>query len=178
MDRCIWMYRGICEMNLPHQDFQWGGPSLFERRFDWMPDGRARFTLLAATAEGRDPCRAAEGVFMASTRRGWGQWNSQHRCDTPRDYITGATNHHDVLICPEDAARLGVTSGQTILLRADHGACMSGVARTDPRVAAGHVQIFWPAANDLIPHGVYDPASSEPDYNVLVRIEPAEIARR
>jgi hypothetical protein len=51
---------------------------------------------------------------------------------------------------------------------------MKGLARIDPAVAAGHVQVFWPAANDLIPHGVYDPASSEPDFNVAVRIEPSE----
>src|SRR5262249_35767516 len=46
MDRSIWMYRGINRLNAPHAQMQWGGPSLYTRDFDRMPDGKARFTPL------------------------------------------------------------------------------------------------------------------------------------
>lgn len=172
MDRCIWMYRGIGDLNIAHQQMQWGGPILYTDGFQRMPGGRARLTPLVVA--GRGSRRAEDDVFIASTRRGWGQWNSQHRTDMPRDDMTGATDHRDVLVSPLDARRMGLSPGQPIRLSAAHGASMKGLARIDPAVAAGHVQVFWPAANDLIPHGVYDPASSEPDYNVAVRIEPSE----
>ena len=167
MDRSIWMYRGIATLNQPHAQMQWGGPCLYANGFEQMPGGRARFWPLRPAA-----AELPEGYFMVSTRRGWGQWNSQHRRDTPRDYMTGATSRSDVLMNPQDVDRLALADGRRIRLVSDHGTAMPGTCRPDPAVRPRHLQVFWPAANDLIPHGVYDAGSCEPDYNVAVRIEP------
>jgi len=167
MDRSIWMYRGIARLNDPHAELQWGGETLYTNGFDRMPAGRARFTPLTPSVLQLRPDQ-----FMLSTRRGFGQWNSQHRADTSRDYMSGAASRDDVLLNPDDAARLNLRAGRPIKLTTEGGAATAGVARPDPRVGPRHVQVFWPFANDLIPRGRYDPDSHEPDYNVAVRIEP------
>ncbi len=167
MDQSIWMYRGISRLNDPHAELQWGGEMLYTNGFDRMPDGRARFTTLTP----RVPDLAAD-EFILSTRRGFGQWNSQHRTDTPRDYMSGATSHRDILINPDDALRLNLRAGQQVRLCTAASATATGIARPDPRIGPRHIQVFWPFANDLIPRGRYDPDSHEPDYNVAVRIQP------
>jgi molybdopterin-dependent oxidoreductase alpha subunit len=165
MGATIWMYRGIERLDEPHRWMQWGGPCLFEDGFERMPGGRARF-IPVRTGQGL----VEENGFVASTRRGWGQWNSQHRRDTAMDYTTGATSRRDVLMNPGDAARLGLAGGRAVVLRAAHGANFAGTCRPDEAVGPGHVQLLWPAANDLLPHGRYDPSSVEPDYTVVVEI--------
>lgn len=167
MDQSIWMYQGISRLNEPHAELQWGGETLYIDGFNRMPDRRARFTALRPAILSLPPDR-----FMLSTRRGFGQWNSQHRTDTPRDHMTGATRHSDILINPVDATSLNVQPGQAIRLSTDLGASLTGRCHPDNRVGPRHVQVFWPFANDLIPRGRYDPDSHEPDYNVAVRIEP------
>jgi len=167
MNRDIWMYRGIDALNEPHAEMQWGGPTLYSRGFDHMPDKKARFTPLRPRV-----LDLPAGWFMLSTRRGWGQWNSQHRTDTARDYMSGASDHSDVLLNPADADALNLANGRPIVLHSDRGAALTGRCHRDPSVGPRHVQVFWPFANDLIPRGIYDPASCEPDYNVRVRIEP------
>lgn len=166
MNRAIWMYRGIASLTEPHDRMQWGGETLHRDGFERMPDGRARFSIVQPRV-----CESPPGVFLASTRRGWGQWNSQHRRHAEHDHITGAEDHRDVLINPADASRLGLGAGRAVRLLAEHGAALDGYCRPDDAVGPGHVQLFWPVANDLIPHGVYDGPSGEPDYNVRVRIE-------
>lgn len=166
MDRSIWMYRGIGRLNAPHARMQWGGPSLYRDGFDQMPNGRARFSALTPQTPSLPP-----GYYITSTRRGWGQWNSQHRRDAKHDYMTGATRHDDVLMNPEDARALGLADGAAVRLVTDHDTSLDGVCRPDAAIRPRHIQLFWPAANDLIPHGIYDEASAEPDYNVPVRIE-------
>lgn len=166
MGRSIWMYEGIERLNAPHDRMQWGGSSLYTDGFPQMPDGRARFSSLTPETP-----KIADGYFITSTRRGWGQWNSQHRRDTQRDYMTGATDHRDVLMNSQDASRLGLADGSPIRLVSDHDTAMDGVCRPDAAQRPQQLQVFWPVANDLIPHGIYDAASCEPDYNVCVRVE-------
>jgi anaerobic selenocysteine-containing dehydrogenase len=86
------------------------------------------------------------------------------------DYLMGATTRRDVLMSPADAARLGLADGAEIVLRSDTGE-WTGVARLAP-MKERHLQAYWPETNVLIPRR-FDPVSGEPDYNVMVTVEPA-----
>jgi molybdopterin-dependent oxidoreductase alpha subunit len=168
MNQTILMYRGIDQLSEPHKQMQWGGPFLFADGFTNMPNNRAVFTVLKS-----NPKTAPDGQFVLSTRRGFGQWNSQHRPQVTKDSFTHATTRKAILMHPGDAATKGLKKGDTIVLTANHGASSIGVCWPDQAVRPGHVQAFWPIANDLIRSGVYDPPSQEPDYNAIVTIDPA-----
>jgi molybdopterin-dependent oxidoreductase alpha subunit len=167
MSRTIPMYSGIDALDAPHKQMQWGGRFLCADDFPAMPDGRARFSLLTP-ANGAIP----EGAFMVSSRRGWGQWNSQHLPHPKKDSFTGARSRRAILMHPADAQRLGLSRGAPIELRSPHGTSYAGICWPDAAQQTRHLQVFWPAANDLFPRGIYDPASMEPDYNVLVTVKP------
>lgn len=169
MARTIWMYRGIDALREPHQQMQWGGPTLFTEGFDRAPGGKALFRVLQPQATS-----IPDGHFLLSTRRGFGQWNSQHRVGVHKDSFTGATTRRAVLMHPDDADALGAARGDPLRLSSTNRSAVTGVCWPDDRVRRGHVQAFWPLANDLIQAGLYDPASVEPDYNVAVRIERAD----
>jgi anaerobic selenocysteine-containing dehydrogenase len=176
MDRDIWMYHGIAELNAPHRQMQWGGACLFKNGFDQMPDGRARFSPLTP-----DEAVIPAGQFRLSSRRGWGQWNSQHRTNVQKDSLTPASSKRSVLMNPADAESLDLKPGDAVALTNPQGQDYIGFCRPDDAQQARHVQVFWPASNDIIPSGIYDDASKEPDYNVLVTIRkstqsPAELS--
>jgi predicted molibdopterin-dependent oxidoreductase YjgC len=165
MEQSIRVYRGIASLSEPHRQMQWGGAYMFADRFGSMPDGRAVFSVL--TPQVRE---VPDGWFMLSTRRGFGQWNSQHRPSVRTDSFTGATTRRAVLMHPDNAARLHLSKGDEVRLATENGRQTTGVCQPDDGVRTGHVQVFWPLANDLIARGVYDPPSCEPDYNVAVQI--------
>jgi anaerobic selenocysteine-containing dehydrogenase len=85
------------------------------------------------------------------------------------DYLMGASTRHDVLIHPADAAALGIADGAGIVLRSDTGE-WTGIARLAP-MKERHLQAYWPETNVLISRRC-DPVSGEPDYNVVVSVEP------
>ena len=85
-----------------------------------------------------------------------------HRADV--DPLTGA-HRDDVLMATEDAARLGLQTGDAITLRNELGQ-FRGRVRVD-RIKPGCLQAHWPEANVLIPAGRLD-ASGIPDYNATV----------
>ncbi len=166
MDRSIGMYRGIAELSAPHKQMQWGGACLCADEFANMPDGRAVFAAL-------EPERVdvPDGHLMLTTRRGFGQWNSQHRPSVKKDSLTGATTRRAVLMHADDVEALGLTHGRAVRLTTGHGAATDGICWVDDGVRRGSAQAFWPLANDLVKRGVYDQPSCEPDYNVIVRVE-------
>ncbi len=164
MERTIPDYRGIAKLKNAHDQMQWGGPFLFADHFPAMPEGRAVFDLVTPREK-----KLAEGELLLSTRRGFGQWNSQHRIGVKKDSFTGADTRDAVLIHPADAVSRRLVNGSAILLTSSIGS-VRGVCRLDDRVLPGHVHAFWPIANELIPSGVYDEPSGEPDYNVPVTI--------
>ncbi len=168
MDRTIGVYEGIADLSEPHRQMQWGGPYLFRNGFAGMPDNRARF----ATVE-HDRTKTPAGYLTLTTRRGFGQWNSQHRVGANKDSLSSAVSRRDILMNPQDASDRSLVADQKIRLTTPAQASILGVCRPDADVRSGSVQAFWPLANDLIPLGIYDQPSTEPDYNVAVRIEPA-----
>jgi anaerobic selenocysteine-containing dehydrogenase len=82
------------------------------------------------------------------------------------DPLTGA-RRDDVLISAEDAACLGLRTGDRVTLRNEQGE-FQGRVRID-RVKPGSLQAHWPEVNGLIPAGRLD-SSGVPDYTASVEI--------
>jgi molybdopterin-dependent oxidoreductase alpha subunit len=161
MAKAMPLYAGVEALEREDQWVQWGGERLFADGFKRMPGGRARFTPVPVPSVVIPP-----GWFYLTTRRGK-QFNSMEF--TAKDGLMGSRSRLDVLIHPDDAARVGVADGEQIRLRSDVGSWV-GVARIAP-MKERHLQAYWPETNVLIARS-FDPVSGEPDYNVLVTAEP------
>ncbi len=155
-------YEPIAGLSDGGDQFQVGGRRLCEGWRFPRPDGRARF--MAVTLPDPEP---DDGRLRLSTRRGK-QFNSM--VQSSRDTLTGALRE-DVLISERDAARLGLSDGDPVLVRSDHGS-LAGVARVGP-IRSGDVQVHWPEGNVLLARDLRSPESQVPDYNTRVSVEPA-----
>lgn len=160
-------YEGIQNLHKAGDQIQWGGERLCERpgadgsAVTHFPtsDGRARFSVIKIEHE------AATSKLKLSTRRGK-QFNSMvHRKYDP---LTGA-RREDVLMNHQDAARLGVADGDSVLLTSPAGK-MRGRCLIAP-ITPGNVQVHWPEGNVLIERGKSDPECGIPDFNTEVEIE-------
>jgi len=155
-------YAGIERLEKQGDQFQYGGERLCEGGVFPMPGGRARF-IASPLAEPR----AKAGELLLSTRRGK-QFNSI--VQSGYDALTGASRD-DVLMAGEDLARLGIASGDAILVTSPHGT-FRGRAFAAP-ILAGNAQMHWPEANALLDASVVDPVVRVPDYNVAVTVTRA-----
>jgi len=164
--KAIPTYQGIEKLSAKGDAFQYGGPRLCEGGVFPMPDGRARFSVMALP-----DADIPAGQFLLSTRRGK-QFNSMIHGEV--DLLLGA-RRSDVLMSVEDAKELGVADRDEVLISNDLGSYRGRVhiAPIRPR----NVQIYWPEGNVLIRRGVVDPQCEMPDYNALVRIAPAATAQ-
>ncbi len=156
--RAIPLYAGIEQLAAKGDQFQWGGPTLFEEGRFATKSGKAHFVPVAPPERPR-----AAGELLVSTRRGH-QFNSIVHGEV--DGLTGAARD-DVLISAEDAAELGIEDGATVELRSEHGAMTARV-----RVAAikrGNLAVHWPEGMSLLSNAV-DPQSHEPDYGTRVTV--------
>jgi molybdopterin-dependent oxidoreductase alpha subunit len=158
--RAVPLYAGIEKLAREGDQFQWGGPRLFEREFA-TPDGKARFSVVAPGER-----RLPQGALYVSTRRGK-QFNSMvHKSVDP---LTGASRD-SVLMSQEDADRFGLRAGDPVRLTSPSGV-FTGVVCID-RIKPGNLQVHWPEGNCLLSREEIDVASREPDYNAVVRVEP------
>jgi molybdopterin-dependent oxidoreductase alpha subunit len=160
--RAVPLYAGIERLSAKGDQFQWGGPRLFEDGVFNTPDGKARFT--AVTPPRR---QAPPGMFHVSTRRGK-QFNSMVQHET--DPLNGA-RREDVLMSREDADRLGLKDGDPVRLASSSGA-YTGRARIE-EMKPGNLEVHWPEGNVLLCREEIDIASHEPDYNAVVSLEKA-----
>ena len=161
MDRTMPLYRGIKDLRKEGDWVQYGGPILFEGGVcPNLPEGRARFVPVRPAQSDWSP-----DAFYLTTRRG-DQFNSMVYSE--RDPITGSNRRDVVFFAKEDARRLGLSDGDPVLLRSEHGEFRGICAIEDVR--PGCLQAFWPEANVLLDQAL-DPESGEPDYNVLVTVE-------
>ncbi|MBI4441995.1 MAG: FdhF/YdeP family oxidoreductase [Acidobacteria bacterium] len=161
MDRAMPLYQGIQDLRQEGDSFQYGGPLLLQGGVcPKMPDGRARFLALRPVHAGW-----SQDLFYLTTRRG-DQFNSIVYSD--KDPITGSKRRDLIFFSPDDAQRLHLADGDTVLLQSEHGQ-LQGICAVE-RVRTGCLQAFWPEANVLLDH-VLDPESGEPDYNVLVSVK-------
>lgn len=157
------LYAGVENLEREGQWVQWGGERLFTDGFTRMPEGRARFTCVPLPSVVIPP-----GMFYLTTRRGK-QFNSMSYGQ--RDLLMGSPDRRDVLMHPEDAQAVGAAEGARVRLRSDCGEWI-GIARLAP-MKRRYLQAYWPETNGLISRR-FDPVSGEPDYNVLVTVEPVD----
>ncbi len=161
MGRVMPLYRGIEELQEEGQWVQWGGERLgVEGRFPNLPGERARFSPVPPP-----PMEIPEGHFFLTSRRGK-QFNSI--TFGQKDGMTGAESRRAVFFSPQDARRLSLKPGDPVVLRNTVGT-LQGFCEVGP-CRPGHLQAYWPECNVLLGRN-YDPASGEPDYNALVRVE-------
>jgi predicted molibdopterin-dependent oxidoreductase YjgC len=158
--RAVPLYAGIERLSRRGDQFQWGGPRLFADGRFHTADGKAHFSAVELVDR-----RRPEGTFHVSTRRGK-QFNSMVQRE--RDPLTGA-RRDDVLMAAEDAARLGIASGDRIRLRSPAGT-YEGRAFFDA-IKPGNLEVHWPEGNVLLSRDEIDLLSREPDYNAVVTVE-------
>ncbi|HZM00894.1 MAG TPA: FdhF/YdeP family oxidoreductase, partial [Planctomycetota bacterium] len=161
-------YAPIAGLARAGDQFQWGGARLCEGRRFPTADGKARFQpvrppqlngVARAAGGGSEAGGPPAPTFRLATRRGK-QFNSM--VQAALDPLTGAERDH-VFISAEDAGRLGLRTGDPLLLRSATGE-FRGRAFVAP-VAPGTLQGHWPEVNALIAPGVVEPTGGVPDYN-------------
>jgi molybdopterin-dependent oxidoreductase alpha subunit len=157
IERVCPTYHGIGQLNKKGDNFQYGGPRLLADGFA-TPSGKGYFSVVELPQE-----RVPKGKFLLSTRRGK-QFNSIVQDDV--DPLTGA-GREDVLMAAEDAARLALRPGDTVVLHNEYGS-FRGRVKID-RIKPGSLQVHWPEGNALIPSGRLD-ESGVPDYNAVVEV--------
>lgn len=160
MARVMPLYAGIERLEREGDWVQWGGARLGSDGFPNLPDGRARFSVVAIPR-----VEVPEGVFLLTMRRGR-QFNSMTYGSS--DPLTRGADRNAILIDRRDLQELGLNEGERVLVSSET-ASMDATVRSGP-CRRGHVQGFWPECNVLLDRR-YDPASGEPDYNTRVLIE-------
>jgi len=164
--RAIGVYDGIQHLAKFGDQFQYGGPHLCAGWKFPTPDGKAHFTLVAPP-----PLEALpEGSFRVATRRGK-QFNSMVHEQV--DALTGAVRDA-VLISQADAGRLGLKSGDPVVLTSPSGS-FHGRAHVAP-VMPGSLQVHWPEGEVLIDRTRRSPEAGIPDFNAvctLAKPQPA-----
>jgi molybdopterin-dependent oxidoreductase alpha subunit len=163
MGRTMPVYAGIEKLNKEGDWLQWGGQVLCgDGRFEGMPGERGRFSALTPPS-----LTVPEGHFILTTRRGK-QFNSM--VFEAGDALQGGRSRDDIFVSPEDAAILGLAEGSRVRLESEIGSYEGTTRLID--ISPGCVQGYWPEVNCLIPQ-CWDPLSLEPDYNCVVRLQPA-----
>jgi predicted molibdopterin-dependent oxidoreductase YjgC len=161
--RAVPLYAGIETLAAKGDQVQWGGRTLYADGHFATGDGKAH--LIPVRPPAREIAPLAPGELRLSTRRGK-QFNSMVQAD--EDPLNGS-RRDDVLVAPEDAARLGLESGSRVRLSSPSGE-MRGRVRIAP-MKTGNIEVHWPEGNVLLDHQAIDPHSMEPDYNARVRVE-------
>lgn len=162
--RAVPYYDGIQKLGSRGDVFQWGGAWLCEGGECPTPDGRSRLLPIPIP-----DMRRTEGRMYATTRRGK-QFNSMVFGE--QDSFNAA-ERHDVLISPEDAARLSIQDGDAIVVYNRSG-LFHGRAKLAP-VAKGNIELFWPEGNVLFERSVYEPHAGIPEYNASVLVERSDV---
>jgi len=158
--RVVELYSGIEDLREGGDSFQYGGPHLCAGWVFPTEDGRAHFAPVAP-----EPPAPADGLFNVATRRGK-QFNSM--VQEADDAITGAARLA-VFVSDSDAHRLGISSGDDVLVRSQHGE-LHGQALLAP-IAAGNLQVHFPEGNVLLGREARSPEAGIPDYNARASLE-------
>ncbi len=156
------VYAGIERLSKKGDQVQYGGRYLYAGGIFETPDQKGHFSALIPPELELPP-----GKFILSTRRGK-QFNSI--IHARKDSINGATRDA-LLISAQDAAELGVSTGDPVLVKSDNGSSMEFTIRVD-QIQPRSVQAYWPECNLLIRRRVCDVAAGVPDYNAIVEIVP------
>ena len=158
------MYAGIEDLAEVGDAVQYGGRHLCADGAFPTASGRAQFSVLDVA-----PTSLGAGEWYVSTRRGK-QFNSMILATT--DPLTGAARDA-IYIDSHDAGVIGVADGDALVLTSEAGS-FTGRAKL-VRLPTRTLQVHWPEGNVLLTAGAAhrEPHSRIPDYNAIVRMEPA-----
>lgn len=159
--RVVPAYAGIEHLQATGDAIQIGGARLCEGGAFPTADGRARFAVV--TPHRPD---VPAGHYVLSTRRGK-QFNTMVWNDL--DPLTGA-RRDALFLAAGDATALGVSDGEAVIVRSQHGEMRARVHVAPIR--RGNVQAFFPEANALLAPARREPISGVPDYNAVVEVVP------
>ncbi|MEX2542949.1 MAG: FdhF/YdeP family oxidoreductase [Trueperaceae bacterium] len=151
--RVVPMYSGIEHLRKKGDQVQYGGAHLCAGPEFPTGDGKARFHLPTVPAQQRP-----DGSLAVITRRGK-QFNSIVQAE--RDSLNGS-RRDAVLMAKEDAERLGLRSGDAVVVENERGS-LHGHLVTAP-MAPGAVQVHWPEANVLLDAGKRSAQAHIPAY--------------
>jgi assimilatory nitrate reductase catalytic subunit len=136
---------------------------LFEDGRFYHPDGRARFVCEPPRPLPEQP--SDRFPFVLLTGRGSAaQWHTQTRTAKSAVLRKLYPKHLHAEISPQDAARLGVRTGDALRIASQRGELRANAFVT-PAVQPG--QVFLPMhdrATNLLTHGIFDPYSHQPAY--------------
>jgi nitrite reductase (NADH) large subunit len=179
--------RGISAERLAAGPLQWPCPDAAhagtkrlytDGRFH-TPSGRARFVVPRRLAVAEP--RAAAAPIALTSGRVRDQWHTMTKTGAvPR--LLAHTPEPELELAPEDAARLGVASGDRVRASAPRGA-FEMTARVSDALPAGvaFAPMHWSAGGALVNRvfaSVIDPASKQPELkHVPVQIERVEARR-
>jgi molybdopterin-dependent oxidoreductase alpha subunit len=161
--RAVPMYDGIQHLRRAGDAIQYGGERLCEGWRFPTADGKARFSVVELPETD-----VPEGAFLVATRRGK-QFNSM--VHEHADSLTGAVRDA-VLMNEDDAARLGLEHGETVLLTSESGEFRGRVCVAPMK--PGNLELHWPEGEVLIDRRKRSPEAGIPDYNAVVRVEKLE----
>jgi molybdopterin-dependent oxidoreductase alpha subunit len=158
--RAVPAYALIRALKEEGDQFQYGGSMLCAGWQFPTPDGRAHWSAIKLPNR-----NVPAGAFVVTTRRGR-QFNSMVQGD--RDAHTGA-RRDSVLVNRSDAAELGVSDGDPVVLKSPTGE-LKGRVLLAP-VARGTLQVHWPEGDVLVDPQVRSVESGIPDYTAVVQVE-------
>jgi molybdopterin-dependent oxidoreductase alpha subunit len=159
MARVVPAYAGIEKVQERRDPFQLGGAHLCEGGRCPTADGKARLRPV------RLPQPRPVGIFRLSSRRGKPFWPPFNET---RDALTGA-ERDAVMMAASDAGKLGLESGDPVLLRTPWGS-YEGRVFIAP-LAPGNLQAFWPETDGILPRIGRDPHCGLPGYTADVSLE-------
>jgi anaerobic selenocysteine-containing dehydrogenase len=146
-------YAAIQGMEQTRQEFQVAG-----RTFHTVPfatkDGKAHFHV-TPLPEDAEPY----GEFRLMTLRSEGQFNSVVYDE--EDLYRGNMRRDVVMMCAQDAAKLGVAEGDPVVVETEAGQMRVLVSIID--IAPGSLAMYYPEANRLVPRKL-DPLSKTPGF--------------
>jgi molybdopterin-dependent oxidoreductase alpha subunit len=165
--RMIPFYQGIQNLKKRGDNFQYDGPMLCAGWKFSTADGKAHFKTVNLPQ-----VSLPAGAFRVVTRRGK-QFNSM----VHEDIDPSTTASRDgVLISPDDAERLGLTTGDQVQLHNDFGT-YDGKVLVVP-VTPGTLEVHWPEGNVLVDPQARSPLAKIPAYKeisaTLKRTQEAE----
>ena len=158
-------FEQLADIDRTKQEFQIAGRTFHEPRFA-TADGRARLHAHhLPPLQGTDP-----GQLRLMTIRSEGQFNTVVYEDY--DLYRGVDRRDVILIHPDDVARLGLDSRETVAVHGPAGSLQGVRIHPYADIRPGNAAMYYPEVNVIVGRQV-DPASRTPAFKcVIVTLEP------
>ena len=139
-------------------EFQIEGRTFHTPQFN-TPSGKARFHVTPMPAA----VPLADNTFRLMTIRSEGQFNTVVYDE--EDLYRGVQRRDSLLMCHQDAQRLGFNEGDRVVVKSSAGSMEASIALVEIR--AGNVAMYYPEANVLVPQKL-DPLTQTPAFKGVI----------